>query len=837
MTDQNRKPEVDRARSTFVFSRWGGLCGRGTLLLAGGFAAVMGLLEAGEISERGVGGGTVESVAEREVARRQAELKEAQALIQEGDLLYTQGQLSEAVASYREAFLGLRDTPAMAVMRAAALAKYERTATAYARQLVDEARFQQAEAVLDGLLLPEVGSRYAPAERLRERLRGDDFYNKANSPEHLELVRKVEDLLRKAHGLMDLGDFDGASLYFAQVLAYDKYNVAARKGLERVDMEMSRYANAAYDEARATLLAEVDAEWELPVPDLSLPAGGTEIYRSSAAADPRAYVRNKLETIVVPSVSFRETPLDDVIEFIRQRSVELDVGEADEARKGIGIILNDGGDPTLGRTKKVTLQLNNAPLSALLRYVAELTGLRYDIEQFAVVLAPVGAAKSAGQMLKVFRVPPNFLSSAPSAGASAVDDPFAPVDAGGGSELAPKLTAREYLASRGVPFGPDDSAQFLPESSSLIVRASPEAMEMVQAIVDGSITDVPKQVEIAVRILDIKQTNLVEMGFDWLLGAFNVGNERVFGAGGTPGTTGQGITDAANWPFVPPNSGVPVGQNPVTGGLRSGDLTEVDSIEGVLDRGLPQPSGDLRAPGVFSLAGVFTDPQFQVVLRAIGQHKGVDVVNVPKTVARSNQIASIRSVREFIYPTEYDPPEIPEAVGVLEADGDADADADIFVPTDQFPVTPANPTAFETRELGTILEVEPVIGPDNKFVDLSLSPEVSEFIGFINYGTPIINPFFGGVVTENQILMPVFQSLRETTSVTVLDGQTVVIGGLLEEMREDIEDSVPILGNLPVVGRLFQSSSERRTKRAIILFVTVRIIDPSGAPVNKFVTN
>jgi general secretion pathway protein D len=323
-----------------------------------------------------------------------------------------------------------------------------------------------------------------------------------------------------------------------------------------------------------------------------------------------------------------------------------------------------------------------------------------------------------------------------------------------------------------------------------------------------------------------------------LLGAFNVGGERVFGAGGTPGATGQGILEPGNWPFVPPNSGVPIGQNPVTGGLRSGALLDDDTITGLIGDELVQPTTALRAPGVFSLAGVFTDPQFQVVLRAIGQHKGTDIINVPKTVARSNQIATIRAVREFIYPTEYDPPEVPNSFGLGEGDADDDSDTDVITNSgNMFPVTPANPTAFETREVGTILEVEPVIGPDNKYVDLSLSPEVSDFLGFINYGSPIISPASNIVITENKILMPVFQTLKETTAVTVLDGQTVVIGGLLDERRDDIEDSVPILGNLPVVGRLFQSSSERRQRRAIILFVTVRIIDPSGAPVNKFVTN
>jgi general secretion pathway protein D len=542
---------------------------------------------------------------------------------------------------------------------------------------------------------------------------------------------------------------------------------------------------------------------------------------------------------VIPSVNFIDTPLKDVIEYIRQKSVELDVTEPDAERKGIGLILKDGGDATLGRTKKVTLQLRNVSLGVLLKYVTEFSGMRFDLEQFAVVLAPVGALKSGGLMMRTFRVPPNFLSSAPMAAGGGNDDPFAPEAPGRASELRPKMTAKAYLESRGIPFGPDESATYLKESSTLMVRASPETMELVQAIVDGSITDLPKQVEIAVRILDIKQQDLTEIGFDWLLGAFNLGNDRVFGAGGTPGATGEGIANPNNWPFVPPNSGVPVGQNPVTSGLRSGDLLDVDTIEGLIAADINLPSSEVRAPGIFSLAGVFTDPQFQVVLRAIGQHKGTDVLNVPKVVARSNQIASIRSVREFIYPTEYDPPEVPNSFGFADG-GDSDEDADaggIPVPSNTFPVTPANPTAFETREIGTILEVEPVIGPDNMFVDLSLSPEVSDFIGFINYGSPIISPVTDEVITENRILMPVFQTLKETTSVTVLDGQTVVIGGLLDERRDDIEDSVPILGNLPIVGRFFQSSSERRQKRAIILFVTVRIIDPSGAPVNKFVTN
>ena len=57
-------------------------------------------------------------------------------------------------------------------------------------------------------------------------------------------------------------------------------------------------------------------------------------------------------------------------------------------------------------------------------------------------------------------------------------------------------------------------------------------------------------------------------------------------------------------------------------------------------------------------------------------------------------------------------------------------------------VTPTTPTAFETRNTGVTLEVEPVVGPDGVTIDLNLVPQVVEFEGFINYGSPIfgINP-------------------------------------------------------------------------------------------------
>ncbi|PYL48977.1 MAG: type II and III secretion system protein, partial [Verrucomicrobia bacterium] len=166
--------------------------------------------------------------------------------------------------------------------------------------------------------------------------------------------------------------------------------------------------------------------------------------------------------------------------------------------------------------------------------------------------------------------------------------------------------------------------------------------------------------------------------------------------------------------------------------------------------------------------------------------------------------------------------------------------------TQSVPITPTTPTAFETRNTGVTLEVEPVVGPDGTTIDLNLVPQVVEFEGFINYGSPIFassssffNTLTGGIVTSppslltaNVINQPIFSTRKVTTSVSVYDGSTVVLGGLMREDVQKTEDRTPIIGDIPIVGRLFRTNAEQHIKRNLVIFVTARLVTPSGAPLN-----
>ena len=115
-------------------------------------------------------------------------------------------------------------------------------------------------------------------------------------------------------------------------------------------------------------------------------------------------------------------------------------------------------------------------------------------------------------------------------------------------------------------------------------------------------------------------------------------------------------------------------------------------------------------------------------------------MSAPKVTTKSGRKAIVRVAREFPYPTEFNAPEPPPPTS-----SGTTGTATILTPgtfTSLGVVTPSTPTAFETRNLGVTLEVEPIIGPDGYTIDLNLSPEVVEFDGFINYGSPIFGPIF-----------------------------------------------------------------------------------------------
>lgn len=780
--------------------------------------------------------GSVSGIAEREIARRMARMEDARQAMERGDKAYADGDYEAALSEYKAAMEALPDAPMTKEWRDLANAKFADCSVALARDRAKNGRYKEARELLEGALA--INADHKGAKTLLKQLDDPDRYPRALTPEHVARVQEVERGLEMANSAADLGDFDKANVEFQDVLRKDIYNSAARRGMERVEQKKSEYYDTARDHQRAKMLNAVNELWEdkVPAASLELPSD------IGLGQNQSAYLTQKMQTIVFPQVSFTGATLEEAIEFLRVKSRDLDLMERNPEKKGVNIILKAGEAPP---TAQITLDLKDVPMAEALRYITELAGMKYKVEPFAVLVVPLSETTSE-QYTRSYRVPPDFLSqgggdAGGGGGAAAPADPFAAPAAGAaaGSALIKRKTALDILKESGIPFPEGASAVFNPVTSQLIVKNTQPNLDLVEQLVQDFMNQKPKQVYITTKFVEVTQKNTDELGFDWLLGPFNIpGSDRTFGSGGTTGNSANGTLDSTNYPFsVAGASGYSVGQNPVTSGLRTGSAAiSPDSIDGLLSGA--STTTNTVAPGVLAFSGVFTDPQFQVVIRALNQKKGVDLMSAPSVTTKSGQRATVEVVREFIYPTEFEPPEIPQDFGNTATTSTTFTTLGTSSGVSSFPVTPTTPTAFEMRPVGVRMEVEPTIGSDGYTIDLNLAPEVTEFEGFINYGSPIqtgATDALGNpttvVLTENKIEQPVFSSRKLQTSVTVWDGQTVAMGGLIREDVQDVEDKVPILGDIPFVGRLFQSKAEDHFKRNLMIFVTAKVIDPSGQPV------
>ena len=651
-------------------------------------------------------------------------------------------------------------------------------------------------------------------------------------------VEEVKRLLAEADGFYQSGQYDKAMKRYDQVLTLDPYNTAARRGQERIDNTKYQYGEEAYNETRARQLWKVEEAWQQPVRKYGA-VGPAADNKGRGEVRGTAQMTNKMNSIIIPHIEFRDTTIREAIEFLREQAAEND-----PSGQGVNIVLRlvplgqvappsvpiapptgagtpvpgapaqappagapaqgaPGGSPGVPPVPvvsgpagaRITVTLDNIPLGEALRYVAAQAGLKVKVEPYAISVIPL-AEQSNDLITKRYHVPPEFfggpldvgyyigtdltgggeagtqtgIRGAPPVATNVIEKEAVSFQTAAGTgtgvgasstsnalqgtattrqslyndrQLVGRADAKTMLQSMGVSFRGDASATFWPHSGTLIVRNTQDNLDMVDALVDQANASAPKQVSIESKFVEINQNNAKELGFDWLLGPFSL-NGKVFGAGGT---AGNGVpVNAANFPFN--NNGVPIGQNPVTSGNRSGDFAiSANALDALLVPGLGQVAG--VAPSMFGLAGVFTNPQFQVVIRALNQKKGIDLLSAPSVTTKSGQRAIIEVIRELRYPGTYTPPQVPS----ISSSTSTVIGAATTVPV---VVTPTTPSTWETRNTGVTLEVEPVVGGDATTIDLNLIPQVVEFEGFINYGSPIfavgVNTA-AGISISNSVLL------------------------------------------------------------------------------------
>jgi general secretion pathway protein D len=716
------------------------------------------------------------------------------------------------------------------------------------------------------------------AERLQEQLNTPGFFNKTITPSFRVEVEEVKHLLQEAQGFYQRGSHDLALKRTDQVLEIDPYNKAARNLQEVINREIYSYSESAYNEARSRALRNVQKAWASPIKKASALSTGATTGQISELSKIEKLTQ-RIKKLTLPKLQLDpDLPLFEIARILQEKARKADPNQTDPP---ISIIVSRGSsdsapapgasaqtpisnlNPSMGGEdglsgRRLTLpEIPSIELDEVLKIVTQAANAKYVIKEKYIEIVPA-TVKTETTTSRTWIVSPFiFSSTAPQvsdlSSTTGVGNLLnsAPKPAGGRS--GKKVDVKQFLIDSGVKFEGDATVTYNPRNKQLYVVNTPDQLDLVASIVENSEGVNPVQVEISAKFIEFTQANLKELSFDWLLGQANVpSSSSVFFGGGTPGSQ-RGDLKTGDYPFgIPknpllPNNGTPVGTFPVTGGNRSGKMAlSANAIDALLMGS--SASGAMAAPALFGLAGAFTDPQFQLVIRALNQKKGVDLLSSPSITAEDNREATISIVREFRYPTEFTPPQIPQSIGGIGG-GAGGAVGGLLgggAPP-SIPVTPTTPSAWGTRNTGVTLIVTPKIMGDNFAVQLQMEPEVVEFEGFINYGSPIksVSPpsttgnLLPGVsqtptevtLTDNVINQPIFAVRKLSTNVTVLDGETITLGGLIREDVQKVNDKTPILGDIPLVGRLFRSNVDSHIKKNLTIFVTARILDAAGQPV------
>jgi type IV pilus assembly protein PilQ len=186
---------------------------------------------------------------------------------------------------------------------------------------------------------------------------------------------------------------------------------------------------------------------------------------------------------------------------------------------------------------------------------------------------------------------------------------------------------------------------------------------------------------------------------------------------------------------------------------------------------------------------VFSANDFSLILSALQQQQKTKVVSNPTIVTLNNTQAVInvgqeRPIPSYTYNSER---------GVYEVSG------------------------FTYRPIGVILKVTPQVNARG-YIKLTVEPEVSQSSRDANFQGASI---------------PIVESRKANTTVSLRDGYTMGIGGLMQSNSRNGNNKVPILGSVPVLGRLFRSDSKNEETTNLIIFITAKTISAEGAAIEQ----
>ena len=627
-------------------------------------------------------------------------------------------------------------------------------------------------------------------------------------------------LMDKAINLYKEGKYSDSEKTFEFILQQDPYNRKAMEYLQRIATRVSVISEVEQQSARAQALAEIGQSWK----------ESSKVYSIETEEDKKPIISSD-DIAIQDLIESMQSIRIEKCEFINEEISVVLSFLAFKTREGSGKSVNFvpyGMSDLAGGQSLINIELTDPSIFEALTFITEMNNWKFEVRSNAVIVMPIDYVAAEDLKVVTYPILPEVGAELEmSSSDSSPDDLFG--DFSSNDNAGGPIDVQNHFAIVDWPEG--SRILYHPSHSRLQVKNTAKNIKTLELILNDMREDAiqkrTRQVQIETKFVEYNEGALEELGYDWTLydsgsiADFELADSgNYYTRGGTynssPVVTGPGgeqlyNTDGSAGVFgaqVIPSTAGPGGQQ---GQSLFGTALRSNS------QGLQQAaSGSLLSlmggtPAALVLEN-YNDIPLDLAITAMEQEGTADVLNAPKVTTKSGNEAVIKVVETHRYPLDYD------------------------VETGQRTAPVVKPQDWEDKDLGVVLKVEPTVDVENETIELELNPEITKFVGYDEYIVGVNSYETGGnnastFVGDGRTLIakvPYFKTRSISTQVTISDGSTVVMGGLVDEQTDTFRDQVPLLGDIPYFGRFFRSEGSRNFKRNLLITVKATQVDDRG---------
>lgn len=601
-------------------------------------------------------------------------------------------------------------------------------------------------------------------------------------PDYKRRTDEVEFLLRQAEVHYRNQQYEKVRNVVERILVQDPYNHKAVTILSKAYKKLYRIGMSRAENDAMEMMAEVEWKWNEPIPPLETPREEAGPKEQSGS---RAELYEKLQKTIVDKIDYESAEIQSILENLA-------------SQYSIRIILPRKMEH---RSRKIQyLELEKTPLLDVIRYICEVADLKFEVDENAVT---VGVQNEDEMDIRFFEIRRSlaqriaYEANGPGESKDQTSDSndklkdserFADKSllestkdsSSGSSDASQKLPditqdmLKQFFTPMGIDFPEGSTISYDRSNGKLIMKNLSKYLQRMESLLK-EIDTPPPLVLVDSKVMEVSMNSMEELGFDWLLTYTDKETSRQFQFGGLSSST-----------FYRQSS-----TNYLLSGMKI----------------LPNFGGNNQ----FNLS---------VSVRALDQKDRSEILATPRLLVVAGYSGKLTIAEERYFPDQW-----------------SDAEVEIVNGTSYTYKAPT-PEFSDATNVGTIFTVKPTVSSNNYTILLNINTDISRMTGWSNYDYSIIigNMLFlpGDTSSANftpKMKMPEFSKRKLKSTVKIFDGETVVIGGILEDIASRREDKWPLLGEIPLLGRLFTDSEFASEKVNLMVFVTARLMRGNGLPV------